>query len=63
MISSEDIDLDSESNPNDLPLCSTRYKIERVFQEQSEGSDECEDRARAYRAKQDYAESKGSDRS
>jgi hypothetical protein len=33
LLSSEDIDLDSECNPNELPLCSTRrHNIGRVFQ-------------------------------
>ncbi len=56
MISSEEIDVDSECNLNDLPLCSIRrHNFDRVFQEQSEGSDEYEEANKVYHVKQNYA--------
>lgn len=67
MISSEELDLDNESNNNDHGFFKDNgYKNDKIFIEQSEGSDdvpENDERHRIYHLRQDYAESKGSDRS
>lgn len=67
MVSSEELDLDNESNSNDHGFSKdNRYKIDKIFHEQSEGSDdvpEHDEKHRIYHLRQDYAESKGSDRS